>query len=72
MAAVSLSVNSSATRRCTIYAFGAVADLAAVDDAGGLDRFDGERHIGIGHHNGGGFSAQFEVDLGDVGGRPPP
>ena len=49
-----------------INALGAVADLAAVDEARAFDGVHGEVDIGIGEHDGGGLAAEFEVHLRDI------
>ena len=51
-----------------VDAFGAVADLAAIDDPGSFDCFDGLIDVGVGHNHGGRLSAQFKIHLGNVGG----
>lgn len=49
-----------------INALGAVADLAAVDEARAFDGVHSEVDIGIGKDDGRGFSAEFEIHLRDV------
>jgi hypothetical protein len=58
-------------RLLNIDAFGAIADLPAIDDSRVPNRFGSKIKIGIRHYNRGRLAAQFQGNLGDVIGCSP-